>query len=638
MKGRRVKFVWGASQVIRGRWHLGLFGFYERQHGRPDSGLAISVRGLLVGGAALALAGYLAAAAALFWIWQRNGFSELRFADALFYPMRRSEVSAAKGRAFLARGKALFDAGKYVDAANLLRYGLARHPRDFVARRQLAQFYLMANRRPAALTLLAEGLGPAYPGRPYLELYFEIAAQGEDYARVAAVCTRYAGMAPSETERRWLADRHFTALLDGGQPAAALTFAVSEGETARARHHRAQALLALQRIPEALEILDAWEEQAGPERAALLRLRVRALGQAGRIEEMSEAITELHRLAPAEPDALAYGVAQLAEAQRDDLALRALDDYLFRFGGSPANIFLVAELLAGVGHEALLQRCVTAAMDRGYPISRFQLQLAQFHLQQGEWGAAATLLEQIVLPPDRNAAAAQAWRGWAQRLIAAATTQGDAAQLPLVELLRARPWPLRIIRQSLEAMMREERLDTAREIAAVGRRAYPDNAWLQAKEVELAELIAARPADPPTAHTAAAVPGEMAFFSELEQAIDANHWDDVERAIRNVRAHRPPPEWLGRRDADLWFVLMRSSQARGDRVALMAAARMNLLGGPNRAGGLLELSRNFDAAGDRDSGLLLVNAILQRFPDYAPAKRQLAQWTPIAAEAPAPAP
>src|SRR5581483_6202148 len=43
--GRRVKFIWGASRVIRGRWHLGLFGRYERRNDLPrDLGLAISVR------------------------------------------------------------------------------------------------------------------------------------------------------------------------------------------------------------------------------------------------------------------------------------------------------------------------------------------------------------------------------------------------------------------------------------------------------------------------------------------------------------------------------------------------------------------------------------------------------------------
>ena len=72
MKRRRIKFVWGASEVIRGEWHLGLIGFYDREEGKRDDGLAVSVRGMmgwLGGGAVLA---YVVFFTALFWIWERN--------------------------------------------------------------------------------------------------------------------------------------------------------------------------------------------------------------------------------------------------------------------------------------------------------------------------------------------------------------------------------------------------------------------------------------------------------------------------------------------------------------------------------------------------------------------------------------
>jgi hypothetical protein len=64
----RLKFIWGASQVIKGRWNDGLYGFNDRVEGVPDSGLALSVRGLLAWSTSLVLAGYLAAASALLWV------------------------------------------------------------------------------------------------------------------------------------------------------------------------------------------------------------------------------------------------------------------------------------------------------------------------------------------------------------------------------------------------------------------------------------------------------------------------------------------------------------------------------------------------------------------------------------------
>jgi tetratricopeptide (TPR) repeat protein len=631
MRRRRVKLVWGASQVIRGRWYLGLIGFYERRPGVPDSGLAVSVRGLLMGAVALGLAVYLGTASVLFWVWQRNGFRELSYVDALLYPVRREAVSAVKGRAFLVRGRALFEAGRYLDAASLLRHGLARHPQDFAARRQLAQFYLLANQRPLASRVLEDGLGVEYPGRPYLEFCFELAEEGEDHDRIVAYCDRYsaAGMA-AEQERRWLEGRKFAALLGGGHAGEALACAEAGTESQPVREQRVLALLALHRAADALHLLDEWGVRPGTDPAMILRLRVRALGEAGRIDEMERAVDQLHGLSPFEPNALAYGVVQFALAKRDDVAARALENYLFRFGGSAANIGLVAEPLAGVGNLPLLLRCLDAAVERGYPPGRLQSQVVQVHLQRGNWTAAAFLLEKSASAHDRNDRMVQAWREWAQRLIEAATAAGDSAQLPLIELLRSRSWPLRTLRQSVEAMLLAERWETAREITAVGMRSFPGSPWLHAMAETVRRQLEARQAAALPAFAQAQPAGEEMFFQNLQQLTGAGRWDEIERAIRGVRTARPAPDWLERRDAELWFVQIRSSQARGDRSALAAAARMNLLGGHNRAGGLLDLGREFSAAGDLPSAVLLAREILQRFPDYAPAKRQLAQWTPPA--------
>ncbi|MBP6507674.1 MAG: hypothetical protein KA257_08930, partial [Opitutaceae bacterium] len=64
----RIKFIWGATKVIQARWHFGLFGFYEHAKGYRDSGLVISVRGLLVLGLCLAMLGYVGAATTLY-LW-----------------------------------------------------------------------------------------------------------------------------------------------------------------------------------------------------------------------------------------------------------------------------------------------------------------------------------------------------------------------------------------------------------------------------------------------------------------------------------------------------------------------------------------------------------------------------------------
>ena len=93
MKRRRIKLVWGAANVIRGRWYFGLFGLYDRLEGEREGGLAISLRGVTLWALGLLAAAYVAGTAALFSFWQRNPYCLLTYGDAFFYPVRRGVVA-----------------------------------------------------------------------------------------------------------------------------------------------------------------------------------------------------------------------------------------------------------------------------------------------------------------------------------------------------------------------------------------------------------------------------------------------------------------------------------------------------------------------------------------------------------------
>src|SRR5437763_9527348 len=101
---RRVKFIWGASHVIRGQWRFGLFGWYDRVEGKHHDGLALSLRGALLWAAGLVLTGWLGLATLLWGFWQRNPYNLLGWADAALYPIRRDEITARKGQAIIAEG------------------------------------------------------------------------------------------------------------------------------------------------------------------------------------------------------------------------------------------------------------------------------------------------------------------------------------------------------------------------------------------------------------------------------------------------------------------------------------------------------------------------------------------------------
>ncbi len=622
----RIKFIWGASRVIRARWRAGLYGFYERVPGVPDGGLAISVRGLLAWSAVAVGLAYAAAATALFGVWRQNPDYHLTYTDALLYPMRRHAIAEKKGRALLARGSALLAEKRYAEAVSFLRLGLARYPRDRPARQKLAWFYLMANQRGLALRVLEEGLQEEYPGRSYLESLFEIAEQGEAHALVATVATRYIDAAAAD--RAWLEGRKFAALLAAGDATAALKFAESLPRDERALEHRVFALLALERATEALASIEEWRQHPGADLRTLARLRARVFRELERPEEMDSALAEWRAASPAEPGALAYAVVQRAMAKRADAAAAALEDYLFRFGGSQANLLLVAEPLAEIMDLPLLQTCAAAAAERGYPIERFDLLVAQVQIGRGEWNEAATILRRGARESGHVPATVGVMREWLQQLAEALNSPSDTAQLALLQLLRSRAWPLRIFRQSIDALLLAGRLETARDAAGAARRVFPENAWVIGKEAEIRGRLEALPPKPAGASEPTAVVLEANFFSRLDESVRQRNWEEVDAAVRDLRATRPAPEWIELRESDLRLVQVRSQQGRAEVGGMVTAVRLYLRGNETNAERLVDLAREFADGGDRAAAITVTMEVLRRFPTLQRAVEQLAGWEP----------
>ncbi len=631
MKARRIKFLWGASKVVQGRWYFGLFGLYNRHEGNREDGLALSVRGLLILGVMMALTGWVALATAGFWIWERNPYSQLTYTDALLYPLRRAAIAEKRGQAAITQGMELARGGKWHDAANLLKYGLTRSPRELRGRLMLAQYYQLTNQRAFALKVLEEGLESGYPGRSYLEAWFNILAQGEEHEVAAEICARFLPEVMRDgpvVDARWLAGRRYAALTAAERHAEALALAETEsGETRD--EHRVLSLVALGRSPEAIALLAEWRARAGADLKRVARLDVRAFRAAGRYEDMDRALAELRERSPGEPDALGYAVTQEALAGRDAAAKAALDDYIFRFSGSVENLVLVATPLAEIGNLPLLEQCAAAARERGFSLGRFQFLLLDVHLERGEWEAAARIYESIPVPADKNA-----WEklvhAWLQRLIEAARSQEEVPQQALTEFLRTRPWPLKILRGSIQAMMRAEHLEAARDLIELASRAYPASKWLQmsAAEVKL-RLLARTPAVPAEpAAAAAAATSEVLFLRRLESLLAAKHWAEAGRHIAQAQNLVPAPAWLVRQEAPIGLAQVKVAVALGEPRQLVIAARLYLNGETARGNALLEVAREAFATGDKATALLLVREIVRRTPEHAAAQASWREWDP----------
>lgn len=632
MKIPRLKFVWGGSRVIQARWHLGLFGFYSRVEGKRDDGLAISGRGLLLWTLGLVVAAYVGGATALYFLWQRNPYSVLSYADAVFYPWRREAIAAKKGQAFIAEGTDLWRQKKYHEAATLLRQGLARYPQDFRARITLAQYYLLANRRPLALAVLQEGLTDDFPGRAYLQTLFDVAEQAEDFDLVVQLSQRYRSRVADGAGRRdrlWLDGRQFSALMAMERKTEALALALASGDGDPASERRVLALIALDRAAEAVAYLAEWRQRPGADARLVVRLQARALREAKQFEAMEAALVELRRLSPAVPAPAVYGVVQRVLAGRDDAARAAFDDYLFRFGGATSNLQMLAEPLAEIGELALLQRCAVAAAERGYPAAPYQTLLVQLYVQRGEWAEAARQLQRMSPAKGREAPAAQAWRDWMQRLLDAAITPGEGTQLAMVEFLRSRTWPVRIFRKSIEALRRAGRVETARDAAGIAIGAFPASAWLKTQTVEIEAALAAQQVAATAAMPAAVALrqwGEKPFWTRLNGLIEERKWSEADELVKALREARPRPVWLDARDADLRLAQVSVGHGLGRTLESLGAAKLYLNGDTARSAKLLDLARAWHAAGDKEGALALATEVRRKSPNYPPAQRLLAEW------------
>ena len=92
LRATRIKFIWGASKVVMARWRFGLWGFYERKAGHPDSGLAVSVRGVLLLGLLVSVTAYMAGATTIYLWLDRKEHNYVTYTDVLLLPVRWDEI------------------------------------------------------------------------------------------------------------------------------------------------------------------------------------------------------------------------------------------------------------------------------------------------------------------------------------------------------------------------------------------------------------------------------------------------------------------------------------------------------------------------------------------------------------------
>ena len=291
LRKTRLKFIWGASGRAIARWRLGLWGFYERKQGYPDSGLVISVRGILVLSLVLAVLGYVSVATAVYHWLGRKEHNHVTYSDVLLLPIRWDEVQAKRGQTYLDGGMADLKNQLWGQGMMKLRIGLARYPKALKPRLTLAKIYHYSQRHELAMKVLEEGIDAfeKYPGRSYLQSYFRLAYRGEAYAAILTACDRYLAFEDlAEEEDLWLLQQKVAALRQAKRADEALALLNRAPDNRMFKEQRVLLMLEMGDVDQALEYLREWMETSG-ETEQILRLQVRTSRDAKNLNAMNEA-------------------------------------------------------------------------------------------------------------------------------------------------------------------------------------------------------------------------------------------------------------------------------------------------------------------------------------------------------------
>jgi cellulose synthase operon protein C len=599
----------------------------------------VSVRGALVWGLFLALAGYFGGAGYVWLKWQQRKYNFVTYTDLLAYPMRKDKINELRGQAVIAEGMDDIKAQDWREGVMKIRIGLERYPQDLRARLELARFFIAVRVRPKAQETLLGGLDYGWPGRFYLESAVNLANSAEDQELAIQFVDRALGLhvegKHSAADRTWLIQQRVKALLDERRYDDAIAQLDRDGAALAydiASEFRLLALLQSGRKAESVEFAEAWVKRSGGN-AQSTRLLARAYREIGRLDDMTTTLNKLRADEAADPRTLVFAFVQTLMAGAQDRGRELIEDYIFRFGGTPANFALAAEPLAEIGRLEELEFLYAAALERGVRDPRLMAARLQSYIGARRWSEAMRQISDIraALPSEYSERASLL--DLLQYLVGAASDPADGAQSSLASYVRERQLPMSAYRQCIDVLRRMARLDTARQIVTFAEGVYPANKYLAQMRVTLDEEIVARAAAEqaarPAVVSAPAYNTPAAFYAQLEKTAQEKGTTAAISLLRELR--QAAPKWLqaeeeplGRRELDYFA-------SENDLEALQGAVRRYLNDDRVRVQNVVAVSTRLYEAKRLDAAKLVLNELLRRPSAQVQASALMRRWFPVVA-------
>lgn len=629
-----IKLTWGAKKAQpTARWRVGLFGFYNI-HGHHDDGLAISIRGVILWSLFLLALAWVGGASLIHYRWQRATYNYVTWTDCLLYPIRKDEIAEKRGKAAIAQG--FDDLKNHKDTAiGNLRVGLHRYPKDARARITLAQVYLAWGIRPHAVKLLNDGMEFGYPGRDYLELAFNLAAQAEDYDLWIDLCQRAISQADkkssvSTSDRRWLSEQLVKAYFSSERHAEALAYSNMAPDLPNSLRRELKILTFLNDGDKvtATNAAANWVA-ADPSSQQALRLLARCYREQNNIPKLSETLAKLRERYRTDPQVYAFSIVQLMMLNQEKEADTILDDYIFRFGAVPANYIILASALGQIGNVELIDKLRNRAREHGFKLGQIDMARLQALIQQKRWHEARLQADALQRDLPKDTRHQQSTLDLLARLIGAASDPAETSQAAFLEQVRERQLPLATYRRIIDTLMQNNRDTTARQVITYAIGAYPQNPYLKEKQIFLDEKAkaAAEAAALAAAGAGNVLPANAReFYRELDQLTAANQPTTAIRLIREMR--RINPAWFSAEENEASFRELKLVAQENDILRLQLQARTYLNTDTERNNRANNFAKSLYDSGQKHAAIMLAKEIIRRSPGYDPAQKLLDIWEP----------
>lgn len=542
-------------------WLLRAVALRIEQQAVPVWRVEVYHRRLLVGLAALALAGWLAAATGLFLWLNRQPHNQVGWFD-LAAPWRWSGLRTKRGDTAVLTALDELKARDYTSAFYNLRVGLARSPGNVDGRLVLAR--LLAGHDPArALETLEEGL-PHAPGDPKLigalmAFYgaYQMHTRGLEVAEgLLRDATR-----PLSTETRLVLDRARVGfLLQLGRTAEADTAfaAIKPGDAAgqaQLAGLQVELLLRLGRPAEAKVISDRMV--ADPHADITAWRQAADVGVAlGDAEAVQSAIRRLKAASPETPGAYLFAYQAWHRMKRPSLRDAAEQEYYRLFRTSDGALQAFAALAVTLDLPDVVARAERVARSARLSPFAFQVHLTELALRHGEVEEATRLLRAWENNVDTLKAAQRFHPEFIKRLTRAAFSgTPDQSTFLAAHLSTARGMAQIPVYQLAASVLEKAGNPTgAAEVVKTGLQFYPQSDPLLAAQSRLAGLAAARQKAAEAAATQSpAIVLLPATGTEAVRQLDELLQKDSLVAARDlaraIRAQKPA--WLSTIDAAL---------------------------------------------------------------------------------------